>query len=326
MRIEREKLPRSYFVNKEKYHFMLSRNHKPVLEINPGDRVTLEINEVTSSQLTQKSTNSDVAKLDASKFYPLSGPVRVIGARKGDALVVDILKVATADWGWSAIIPGLGLLEEFNEPYLWTWRLGKKSWVNFKNGLRVRYRPFCGFMGVAPDSDEPGEVMPPGFHGGNMDVRHLTAGSRLLLPIQVEGGLFSAGDVHAAQGDGEVCVAAIECAGAVTVRVGLIKDAKLEAPHYFTAPGGTIGRSYVTTGVAPDLMEACKQAVRRMIGELTTNARLSREEAYIFCSVAADLRVHEIVDKPNYVVGLMIDQNSFGRVWKKLVNRITQDW
>ena len=316
-------MPRSYLVKKESYHCMWSKNHKPVLEIDPGDRVTFQIREVTSSQLTRKSTTSDISKLDASKFYPLAGPVRVVGARKGDALVIDILKVDTADWGWSAVTPGQGALEEFNEPYLWTWKLSKKSWVNFKNGLRVRYRPFCGVMGVAPDSDVPTEAMPPGFHGGNMDVRHLTAGSRLLLPVQVDGGLFSVGDVHAAQGDGEVCVTAIECPGAVTVRIGLIKGANLEAPHYFTAPEGTVGRSYVTTGIAPDLMDACKQAIRRMIGELTTNAGLSREEAYIFCSVAADLRVHEIVDRPNWVVGLMIPQDCFGRVWKKLVDRRT---
>jgi len=314
-------LPHSYLVKKENYHYLLSKSRKPVLEVNPGDLVTFQINEVTSSQLTRDSTKSDISKLDASKFYPLSGPVHVVGARRGDALAIDVLKATTADWGWSAIIPGLGVLEEFNEPFLWTWRLDKKGWVNFKNGLRVHYRPFCGFMGLAPASDVQTDVMSPGFYGGNMDVRHLTVGSRLLLPVQVEGGLFSVGDMHAAQGDGEVCVTAIECAGTVTVRIGLAKDAKLETPLYFAAREGTVGRSYVTTGVAPDLMDACKQAIRRMIVELTTNAKLSREEAYIFCSVTGDLRVHEVVDRPNWVVGLMIPQTSFGQVWKKLVQR-----
>ena len=318
-----ENLPHSHIVKKESYHYMWSKNHKPVLDIDPGDRVTFQINEVSSHQLSRKSTTSDLTKLDESKFYPLAGPVRVAGARKGDALAVDILKVDTADWGWSSVTPGLGALEEFNDPFLWIWKLSKTSWVNFKNGLRVRYRPFCGVMGVAPSSDVPTEVMPPGFHGGNMDIRHLTAGSRLLLPVQVDGGLFSVGDVHAAQGDGEVCVTAIECPGAATMRIGLVKGANLEAPHYFTAPVGAVGRSYVTTGIAPDLMDGCKQAIRRMISELTTIAGLSREEAYIFCSVAGDLRIHEIVDKPNWVVGLKISQNSFGPAWKKLVDRRT---
>jgi len=314
-------LSHSYLLKKENYRYMLSKNHKPILEINPGDHVTFQINEVTSSQLTRDSTKSDISKLDASKFYPLSGPIHVIGAKEGDALSIDVLKITTADWGWSAIIPGLGVLEEFNEPFLWTWNLDGKSWVNFKNGLRVRIRPFCGFMGVATTSEESTEVMPPGVHGGNMDVRHLTVGSRLLLPVQVEGGLFSVGDMHAAQGDGEVCVTAIECAGRVSLRIGLVKDSNLQAPHYFTASEHAVGRSYATTGIAPDLMDACRQAIRRMIDELAANAGLSREEAYVFCSVAADLRVHEIVDRPNWVVGLTISQNSFGPVWKELVNR-----
>ncbi len=323
MHLLRVGLSHSHLVRQDSYHYLWSKSHPPVLEIEPGDRVTFQVREVTSSQLSQKSTSNDIAGLDSSKFYPLAGPVRVRGASAGDALAIDVLNVDTANWGWSAVMPGSGLLDEFNEAYLWNWKLSKRSWVNFKNGLRVRYRPFCGVMGVAPANDMPTEVMPPGFHGGNMDIRHLTAGSRLLLPVQVDGGLFSVGDVHAAQGDGEVCVTAIECPGAVTVRINLIKGAHLQTPHYFTASEGTVGRSYVTTGIAPDLMDACKQAVRSMIQELTTHAGISREEAYIFCSVVGDLRVHEIVDRPNWVVGFMIPQNCFGRVWKKLAGRST---
>lgn len=240
------------------------------------------------------------------------------GAVVGDALAIDVLRVATADWGWSAIIPGLGALEEFTEPYLWTWKLGKKNWVNFKNGLRVRYKPFCGVMGVAPASDGFTEVMPPGNHGGNIDTRHLTAGSRLLLPVWVQGGMFSLGDIHAAQGDGEVCVTAIECAGEATVRFSLIKAAQLDAPRYFTAQGKDVEKRYVTTGISPDLMDACKQAIRRMINSLTKNAALSREEAYVFCSVAGDLQIHEIVDKPNWVVGFGIPQSCLGPAWKRI--------
>jgi acetamidase/formamidase len=296
-----------------------SKNHPHVLEVDPGDRVTFQVREVTSSQLTKKSTTSDVAKLDDSKFYPLAGPVRVRDAHVGDALAIDILRVETADWGWSAILPGLGALEEFTEPFLWIWRLGKSDWVNFKNGLRVKRRPFCGVMGVAPAAEGFTEAMPPGNHGGNLDTRHLTAGSRLLLPVGVDGGLFSVGDIHAAQGDGEVCVTAIECPGQVTLRFNLIKGPQLEAPQYFTAPEQTVERHYVTTGIAPDLMEACRQAIRRMISALTKHAALSREEAYIFCSVAGDLRIHEIVDKPNWVVGFWVARSSLGPVWGRLV-------
>lgn len=306
-------------MKQDSYHYLWSKSHRPVQEIDPGDRVKFQVREVTSSQLTRKSTSSDVAKLDASKFYPLAGPIRVRGAKVGDALAVDVLKVETADWGWSAIVPGLGALEEFTEPYLWIWKVSGKEWVKFRNDLRVRYRPFCGVMGVAPASEGFTESMPPGFHGGNMDVRHLTAGSRLLLPVWAEGGLFSVGDIHAAQGDGEVCVTAIECPGEVTLRFTLVKGAQLDAPHYFTArEKNKAERCYVTTGIAPDLMDACKQAIRRMIKELMEKAALTREEAYIFCSVAGDLHIHEIVDKPNWVVGFMIPQSCLGPAWNLL--------
>jgi acetamidase/formamidase len=173
-------------------------------------------------------------------------------------------------------------------------------------------------MGVAPAGEGITEAMPPGNHGGNVDVRHLTAGSRLLLPVWVDGALFSVGDIHAAQGDGEVCVTAIECPGTVTLRFNLIKQVMLDAPRYFTSHEMNNERYFVTTGISPDLMGASKQAIRRMIDDLTKYAGLSREEAYIFCSVAGDLRIHEIVDKPNWVVGFMIPEYCLGPVWKKL--------
>ena len=311
-------MPHSHLVKKESFHYRWNRSHTPILEIEPGDRVTFQVNEVTSDQLSAKSTVADIPHLDDSKFYPLAGPVRVRGARVGDALAIDILSVKTAAWGWSSIIPGLGALEEFQEPYLWLWKIGKREWIAFKNGLRVRRRPFCGVMGVAPATDGFTETMAPGNHGGNVDVRHLTAGSRLLLPVWVDGGLFSVGDVHAAQGDGEVCVTAIESPGEVTLRFNVIRGLNLESPNYFTAREPRIERSYVTTGISPDLMEACRQAIRRMIGELMNAADLTRDEAYVFCSVAGDLRVHEIVDKPNWVVGFMITESSLGPAWRKL--------
>jgi len=314
-------LSRSHVVTDASYHYLWSKNHPHILEVDPGDRVTFQVREVTSSQLTKTSTVADTSKLDDSKFYPLAGPVRVRGARVGDALAIDVLRVETADWGWSAVIPGLGVLEEFTEPYLWIWRLGKSDWVNFKNGLRVKKRPFCGVMGVAPATEGTTQAMPPGNHGGNLDTRHLTAGSRLLLPVWVDGGLFSVGDIHAAQGDGEVCVTAIECPGKATLRFNLIKGAQLEAPQYFTAPERTVERHYVTTGISPDLMEACRLSIRGMIKTLTKRAALSREEAYIFCSVVGDLRIHEIVDKPNWVVGFWVAQSSLGPIWRKLVKQ-----
>ncbi|MGO9645141.1 MAG: acetamidase/formamidase family protein [Candidatus Bathyarchaeia archaeon] len=309
----------SHLIKLDSYHYMWSKNHPPVLEIETGEKVTFQVQEVTSCQLTKTSTSDDVAKLDAAKFYPLAGPIKVRGAVPGDALAIDVLKIETADWGWSAVIPGLGTLEEFTKPFLWTWKLSKRKWLKFRNGLRVRFDPFCGVMGVAPASEGLTEVMPPGNHGGNMDIRHLTVGSRLILPVWVEGALFSVGDVHASQGDGEVCVTAIECSGEVTLRFNLIKKAQLDAPRFFTASKSKNGKYYVTTGISPDLMDASRKAVRRMIDDLTRSSGVSREEAYIFCSVVGDLRIHEIVDQPNWVVGFMIPLDCLGVAGKRIL-------
>jgi len=172
-------------------------------------------------------------------------------------------------------------------------------------------------MGVAPPEDGVFEVMPPGKYGGNMDTKHLTAGSRLMLPVGVEGALFSVGDLHAAQGDGEVCVTAIECPGEVTLAFDLIKNAGIEGPRFITK-GEAPPRYgyYVTTGTSTDLMEASKLAVRYMIAYLMKEYGLAREEAYLLCSVAADLRIHQIVDKPNWIVGAMIPRDIFPRTRK----------
>jgi len=301
------------------HHYLWSKNHSPLLEIGTGEKVTFQVQEVSSCQLTKTSTSDDVAKLDSAKFYPLAGPVKISGAVPGDALAIDVLEIETADWGWSAIIPGFGTLEEFTKPFLWTWKLSKRKWLKFRNGLRVKLNPFCGVMGVAPASEGFTEVMPPGNHGGNMDIRHLTVGSRLILPVWVEGALFSVGDVHASQGDGEVCVTAIECSGDVTLRFNLIKRAQLDAPRFFTPSRNENGKSYATTGISPDLMDACRKAVRRMVDDLTRSSGISREEAYIFCSVTGDLRVHEVVDQPNWVVGFSIPFECLGAAGKHLL-------
>jgi acetamidase/formamidase len=302
-------LPIRNIIKRGTFHYKWSRSHRPALYIRPGDKVTFEINEVTSWQITKQSTAQDLTKLDAEKFYPLAGPVYVEGARPGDALSVEILEVRTDEWGWSAIIPGFGLLEEFKEPYLWIWDLEDKRYAEFKGGLRIPLNPFCGVMGVAPAEEGFFEVMPPGRHGGNMDIRHLVKGSKLLLPVFVEGALFSVGDVHAAQGDGEVCVTAIECPGEATLGFDVIRGANLPSPLFFAKQVREPRGEYVTaTGISNDLMEAAKLAVRHMIEYLQAELNLTKEEAYILCSVAGDLRIHEVVDRPNWVVGLMLPQ------------------
>ena len=305
-------------VTRKQFHYKWNRDHKPVIKVDPGDTVRMDANDVLSWQLTAKSTHSDLDRLDTEKLYPLAGPVYVNGAKPGDALVLDILDVKIDDFGWTAILPGLGLLEEFKRPFLYKWDLKGKESARFEKGIRIPIRPFCGVLGVAPAKGGSFDVMPPGKHGGNMDSKHTTAGSRVRLPVQVEGALFSTGDVHAAMGDGEICVCAIECAGSATIRFGLEKGANLRWPEYYTRGEEPSKKGwYVTTGVTDDLMSATKESARGMISFLRRNYGLSREEAYVLCSVAADLRIHEVVDQPNWVVGTMIPLDIFPKALGK---------
>jgi acetamidase/formamidase len=223
---------------------------------------------------------------------------------------VHVASVKVADWGWTAILPGGGLLEEFDKPFLWIWNLKRKKYADFESGIKVPIRPFCGVMGVASSEDGILKVPPPNKQGETW-TKHLTAGSTLMLPVSVDGALFSMGDLHAAQGDGEVCAFAIECAGDATLVFDVVEDARIEAPSYSTiAERHPV--CYVTTGISADLMDASKQAVRCMIDYLTDKYRLAREEAYVLCSVAGDLRIHEVVN-PNWIVGMMIPHNMFRR-------------
>jgi acetamidase/formamidase len=145
-----------------------------------------------------------------------------------------------------------------------------------------------------------------------MDIRHLAKGSTVKIPVWVPGALFSAGDVHASMGDGEVCLSAIECSGTAKLRFHIERGANLRWPQYSTRGDKQPKKGYyAATGIATDLMTATKESVRNMIAYLSKNYDLTAEEAYILCSVAADVRVHEVVDKPNWVVGTMISQDIF---------------
>jgi len=305
-------MPRTNLIKKDTFHYKWSKSHEPVLSVKPGDRVHFEVNEVSSWQVTEKTKVEDLAKMDESKLYPLAGPVYIEGAEPGDALVVNIESVRPANWGWTGIMPGLGLLEEFTTPelYIWNLRGSGRKFASFVKRLQIPINPFCGVLGVAPPEDGYFDVLPPGKHGGNMDIRHLTSGSKLLIPVWTKGALFSTCDVHAAQGDGEVCVTAIECPGDVTLTFDLKKGANLETPQYYSKPllGPRTGY-FGTTGISPDLMVATKQALRSMISFLEKNLEISREHAYMLCSIAGELRTHEIVDRPNWVVGMMMPRN-----------------
>ena len=282
-----------------------------------GETVELHVRDASDEQIGRDSRADDVARLDFSHVNPVSGPISVKGARPGDVLAAELLEFVPPPWGWTAIIPGFGLLAaEYPEPWLRISEVDAESaTVRFADTISLPYRPFPGTIGVAPA--EPGQhsIVPPSRFGGNMDTKHLGPGTTLFLPVGVEGALFSVGDTHAAQGDGEVCGTAIEAAMDVVVRLSVRRDFAVDAPQY-EVPAGAVARGeessyHVCTGVGPDLMEAARDAVRATIAYLGERFELDREEAYALASVAADLRIHEIVDAPNWVVGSFVPEAIF---------------
>ena len=295
-------------------HFGWDNSFEPILEIEPGQEVEFNVTEASGGILDRHSSVSDLANLTLDVVNPVTGPIFVKGAKPGQTLVVDILSFGASEWGWTAMIPGFGLLaDNFPDPMLTISKI-KDNTVEFLDGFRLPVRPFCGTMGLAPV--EPGQhsIVPPRAVGGNMDIRHLTAGSTLYLPIEVPGALFSVGDSHAAQGDGEVCGTAIESPIDVALRFTLA-DRSIKAPEYRLRPGNRILDPvgyHATTGVAPDLMEAARQAVFHMLDYLGAERGMTSEHAYMLCSVAADLSISEVVDAPNWIVSVHLPLSIFG--------------
>ena len=190
------------------------------------------------------------------------------------------------------------------DPHLHIWDLSSGFHTRFLDVMDIPLRPFCGTMGVSPNTGQPIPVMPPGHFGGNMDIKALGKGSSLWLPVQVDGALFSLGDPHAVQGDGEVAGTAIECPMDVLFRLTLHKGVNLARPHFFSASEGQrrSPRHFSSVGVAPDLMEAARDALRGVVEFLAQTYRISPIEAYVLASVVADLAITEVVNVPNWTV------------------------
>lgn len=306
--------PKSFHLGPDSARFGWSRDFEPTLTVASGAEVLLEPPDSSGGQLHLGSDAEDVAKLDFGKVNPVVGPIVVEGARPGDTLQVEILEMSPATWGWTAQIPGFGLLaDQFPDPWVHTWKIRAGEPMEFLPGIAIPYRPFCGVIGVAPAEPGVHSVVPPRRVGGNLDVRHLGPGATLYLPIEVEGALLGLGDTHAAQGDGEVCGTAVEAPMAVSLRVTLRTDRALEAPEYEVnrTPARPEGGFYATTGVGPDLFTGAREAVARMIEVLARRHGLDAQHAYALCSVAVDLAVSEIVDAPNWVVSALLPKGIF---------------
>src|ERR671931_1094261 len=292
-------MARTHYFPDDQVHFTWDAGNVPALTIASGDTVVFHSRDVSDDQIGPESTAEVIADLNWDRVYPLAGPMAVEGAQPGDTLAVEILDLHTQGWGWTAILPGLGLLtDDFPDPYLKIFDLtaGDVTWLG--ENVAIPIEPFLGTMGVCPAGASSVPIMPPGNFGGNMDTRQLTRGATLYLPVQVEGALFSCGDAHAAQGDGEVCVTGLEAPMHGELRFTVQKGRRIPAPQFQTT-GALTPRVegagwYGTTGVGPDLYRAAQDAARAMIAHLTVKYGLSREDAYVLSSLCVDLKIAEI--------------------------------
>lgn len=296
----------SIHVTRERYHLAWDPAIPPIATVQPGAVIEFDLLDASCGQLDASCGVPQLLQLDFARVDQVGGPIAVEGAEPGDTLQIDLLDFQPADWGWTACIPGFGLLaDDFPDAAYKVTRIPPSGPIEFLPGIRLPMAPFCGVIGVAPAAG-PLSTIPPDVHGGNMDTRHLVAGSTLFLPVFQPGAQLSAGDGHATQGDGEVCGTAIETPMKATVRVSVRKDLHVTAPEFLAAeePHAALrsGRRYATDGVGPDLLVAARDATRRMIDWLGREHGLGPTDAYMLCSVGVDLHISEIVDLPNYVV------------------------
>jgi acetamidase/formamidase len=297
-------------------HAFWDNSYPARLRIHPGDTVVFETLEASAGQFGPDSVSEAVRTLNFDLIHPLTGPVFIEGAEPGDALVVDIISLKHKGWGWNAVIPGFGLLaEDFPEPYLHIYTLGETT-CEFRSDIQIPYEPFCGVMGVGPRESGRFNTIPPRENAGNIDIRHLTPGSRAFFPVLVPGALFSCGDCHSAQGDGEVNGSGIETKMSVTLTFNLQKGANIPELRFVTPPGKKLtvadGGGYdVATAHGPDLFKDTQQAIRYIIDYLSTEHNMTREQAYCLCGAAVDLKISEVVDAPNWIVSAYLPLSIF---------------
>jgi acetamidase/formamidase len=286
-----------------------------VVTVQSGDTVVLECVSGGPDTLPPASSGLHVpqALIDIHKSVPrapghiITGPVAIAGAMPGDMLEVHIDKIEFgADWGFCGFRPLAGTLpEDFTERFLTHITVDKARMTGrLPYGLELPLAPFFGVMGVAPPPNYGAiSTVQPREHGGNLDNKELGEGSTLFLPVWAEGAMFSAGDGHGVQGDGEVCINALEICLTGTFTFTLHKKSGSEP--LLTYPRGETATHYITMGMNEDLDLAMKQALRQMISFICARSNLSREEAYQLCSLAVDFHVTQTVNGEKGVHGML---------------------
>ncbi len=290
-----------YTLTKDQTHSKFSRTIPPILKVKSGAIIEAFTEEASDEQFTPESDTSSFKNISFDPIHPLTGPVYVEEAEPGDVLKVTLHEITLRDWGWTAILPGFGFLaDKFTEPYFQAFKMKEgDTHVNFTDKIKVPLRPFPGVMGVAPDTDEMLNTIPPRANGGNMDDPNMVEGTTVYFPVFVKGALFSIGDAHATQGMGEVCGTAIEAPMRIVYEIEVLKGGRaIKEPEYETDD------YYAVTAFGTTIDIAAKKAVDYMVQYLQAEHDLSQSQAYALCSLAGDLKIAEVVDVPNMLVSM----------------------
>jgi acetamidase/formamidase len=303
----------SFHLASDRRHLAWDNALPPAVVVAPGDEITLDLGDSSGGQIDEHDDASALGRFDLSLVNPCTGPVFVDGLRAGDDLTVSILGIETRGWTWTANIPGFGLLsDDFPDAHLWISPV-RDGVVSLPIGIDLPAQPMIGTIGVAPAERGLFPLLVPTDAGGNMDIAQVGAGAALHLPARVDGGLLSAGDAHAVQGDGEVCGTGAETAATVTLRIDVTSPAALPASPWFEHSVARPERAWTTTtGIGPDLFRAARDATRRAIDLLSTRSGIAAVDAYLLLSLVGQLRISEIVDVPNFVVSMHMPSTYLG--------------
>jgi acetamidase/formamidase len=312
---------RVHFLGSERVHTRWQPDLKPILEIAPGEVVRMDCREGFDGQLDPPATPEDLdrrlyATVDFRRVAPATGPIGIRGAEPGDSLEVRILDLVPFGIGNLVIFPSWMEVDFLTSeqraafPEGWIKRFdmdaaARDGAISYLPHVRVPIRPMLGVVGTAPKQGDFTVTGPPRRFGGNMDVKDVVAGSRVFLPVYQPGALFSAGDGHAMQGDGEICTTGLETPMRATLEFHLHKGREIGGPQIDT------GDEFMIVAYGRSLDQATRRAVSDMVNYLAEHQGLSRHEAYGLLSLAGDIRVNQIVDFPHVGVRVAIPKGIF---------------